>query len=120
MGKKYRKLKIAAAIVAVVIAVVGVMAWLELRRDPTEPVYEGMPLTYWLRHPQKPETLNVPGSYPAYFPAIDSSALPFLTKSLTDQDGPFYRAYAAVWPRFPVSLQKRFLPPANAFFERDN
>lgn len=97
------------------VAVLGGFAWLALRAPP-EPVYEGKPLGYWLRHPTLTPVTNLPvlGLTSMRFPKVDSNAIPFLIKTLERQDGTFDRQYGKLWvklsPRFRSHLPMPVFP----------
>jgi hypothetical protein len=72
---------------------------------PSEPVYQGKPVTYWF------ERLTLPGVEPAQ-PAlreIGPKAVPFLLREVDDQNALSRRIHRAIWWSTPGVL-RRILP----------
>ena len=77
-------------------------------RESPEPVYEEMPLGYWLTN----RTITAAAIRANRSLASDSNAVPFLIKALKKDrwiGAAVYRKQ--VWPNLPLSMQKRLLPP---------
>lgn len=83
---------------------------------PSEPVYDGKPVSYWINRPG----VIGPGESRGYAsgsdfltgvaPPFDEKAIPFLIAAVKEKDRPGKLAYLSVWRRLPVAIQ-RFLPP---------
>jgi len=99
-------------LVSLAVGVLGGLAWLVLR-PPPEPVYEGKPLGYWLRHPTITRVTNFPvlGMFAIRFPKVDSNAVPFLLKALEHQDGVFDKQYGKLWARLPQRFRSHLVKP---------
>lgn len=94
------------------VAVLSGFAWLALR-PPREPVYEGKPLGYWLRHPMLTPITNYPflGGTSINFPKVDSNAVPFLVQALERPDGAFDRQYGNLYLKLPPRFRSRLPKP---------
>jgi HEAT repeat protein len=100
------------------VAAVGWVAWEALRQPPQtpEPVYDGHPLSYWIREP--PGTLRYTSDGPWLFPEVptqllnDSNAVPFLIKAL-ERGRWFGAAYYSkwLWLKLPSAIQHRLPSP---------
>ena len=75
-----------------IVILVGGAAWVVLRPHEQEPIYEGKPISYFLRHPH-------------YIPQLDSNAVPSLAKALATRDGLLQRPYAWLWYESPIWLR---------------
>jgi hypothetical protein len=109
------------------VAALGWAVWQALGQAP-EPVYEGMPLSYWLTHVSS-SAWSSRGSpvgttwldarhrgdiLPPWSLLKDSNAVPFLAKSLkrdTCIGAAVYRR--VVWPKIPAAIRKHLPSPAD-------
>jgi hypothetical protein len=101
------KNRVYLVLVVFLIAALGWAGWQAVRPRPSEPVYHGKPLNYWLSVEPVPEFVR--------FQLVpDSNAVPFLNAALK-RDGwagaAFYRKWLwpKLYPRIPTSAQ-RYLP----------
>jgi hypothetical protein len=118
MKKKSRIL-----LVALVVVVMIGLAWVLVPSGPADQVYEGHPVSYWLRNGRSGTAISV-----ASLPFIagyanvrlDSNAVPFLAKALQRRDGSMQFVYANVWARMPAGLRKYLPTPVAAAKVRVN
>jgi hypothetical protein len=124
-------------VATLLLALVGAFAWFLLRAlAPPDPVYEGKPLSSWLR--QQPPIpayiitnngrsvsfysggISGPARILAFPKWLDSNSVPYLAHALTTRDGPLFKAYTNLWPRLPAALRKRLTEPVPARLIREN
>jgi hypothetical protein len=93
-----------------VIAIVlgGFAWWAFVPSGPPDPVYDGHPLSVWLRGD------NAEGCARS----LDSKAVPYLVATLTRHDGLAGHAYQKIWPRLPNWLRERLYAPRSAASDR--
>jgi hypothetical protein len=107
--------RIVLAVVAFAM-VCGLAVWtlMDHHLSPPNLVYDGHPLSYWVRY----VPLVTAGPTLELFPrSIDSNAVPYLVQALKIRDGAFRRAYIRLWPHLPGWLQNYSTNPkyANAW-----
>lgn len=96
---------LAAAIVA---ALGGVILWAMTRPSPVpDPVYNGHPLSYWLRS-------EIPNDL-----VLDSNAVPYLVRGLKP-DSPARKAYDRLWPHLPGWLRFHLPTPVGPGLVRES
>ena len=108
-------------VVGGVLLVAAVALWVWSPWRAREPVYDGHPISYWLR--QFPPTPSWPfkaqttkGSQALL---DDPNAVPFLIRALNGQDASLDKAYLRGW--LAAGPVQRFVPePASPFFRRAN
>ncbi len=96
------------------VAAVGViLAWTFRTR---EPVYQGMPLGYWVGEFRSgnPKSRN---DCQAAVQASGPNAIPYLMSLARRQDAIDQRLYRAVWPRLPGILKRRLRQPDPISYE---
>ena len=100
MGKKWW-------ILAALLAVLGAGGLIWKARRPAEPVYNGRPISFWIKcliSTQNASKERLPQASQD-LPNLDTNALPFLLKSLECRDGAFRRKYLSLFQRMPNRLQ---------------
>ena len=81
----------------------GLATWEGMRQHPPEPVYEGRPLSYWIRQPR---VIQVNGRLRATdLPKFDSNAVPFLVACLERCENPLSRFYFSAWSELPAWIK---------------
>jgi len=75
-------------LVTLLIAVLGGVSWLLLRPDP-EPIYQGKPLSYWLRGFDSGSTPSAQGKADEAMRQIGTNAIPTLLRMLKPTDSQF-------------------------------
>jgi hypothetical protein len=95
-----------------VMVTLGGVVWLTL--PPSEPVYEGKTVGFWLRHPKEVPVPDYSGGlrgplFKLTFPRMDSNAVPSLITALGKHDGRWDKIYAFSWNRLP-KFGQRLLP----------
>ena len=104
--------------VAVVVA--GGIVWELLQ--PSEPLYEGKSISYWLHHGMESAndgSFHVGGKLVGaviveHMPNFDSNALPYLVKTVKNRGSAFHAVATWSWNKLPARLQKRFDKPLPA------
>jgi hypothetical protein len=104
------------------VAAMGWAGWRAVRHAPTEPVYEGEPISYWLASGGLPAValplphyrlvINTIGAPWARQAQSGSNAVPHLVKALERRvsvPAAFFRKW--VWPRLPASVKSHLRPP---------
>ena len=98
MRKRHRN-----ALVVLLAAVLGLLAWVAFK--PREPVYRGMPISYWIDRTGQ----EVPDA--AFFPPVDSNAIPFLVKALKRTTGPVPGYYGTIRKHAPAFVRRHIHVP---------
>jgi hypothetical protein len=108
-----RKRWLPLTFLALAVALIA-FVWHTIRSEwlPSEPIYHGKPLSFWL-----PKVLfenpggvhNSPDHYKEALAAVGSPAVPFILAKLRKSDSALANRYRDLWPRFPAVL-KRVLP----------
>jgi hypothetical protein len=101
--------------ILLVVAMLGLLWW--SLWESREPVYDGKPISYWLRQPPGPPTPFSGAFRPPEVPEAllaDSNAVPRLVKGLGRQETPLDKAYSNVWQRITPSIQRRLPQPVDA------
>ncbi len=92
---------------AALLAVLGVTVWLICPSGPSDPVYGGHRLSFYLSVlPPSQDWLDTR--------LLDSNAIPYLVHTLKQHDGSIRRAYIRVYPRLPTWLSSRLGYPTPA------
>jgi HEAT repeat protein len=108
-----------AALAGVGLLLVATTAIVVVRqRAPPEPVYQGQPVSHWIKVlnnmlRDQQGTSYFEGERPIL--EIGPPAIPYLINALRDSDSPSKDAYAVLWPKLPRRLQKWLpepFPPA--------
>ncbi len=95
----------------------AVFVWHTIRSEwlPSEPMYQGKPLSAWLPHVLFEHPVGVhfsPDHYKEALLAVGSPAVPFILAKLRKSDSALANRYRTLWPRVPPML-KRVLPKPN-------
>jgi HEAT repeat protein len=95
-------------------AAVTVFVWHTIRSEwlPSEPMYQGKPLSAWLPNVlfEHPGGVHYsPDHYKEALSAAGAPAVPFILAKLRKSDSALANRYRALWPRIP-SMLKRVLP----------
>jgi len=108
VGKKWKAF-VAIALVALIAGIV----WTFL---PTRvPIYNGKPLSFWLRDDDAWWSTRFTRSWPGRKgPNLDSNAIPYLVKTLKQQDGLAFEIESALYGKMPASIQSKFLYPISS------
>jgi hypothetical protein len=106
----------ACGILAIVLLAVGAgLVWFGLR--PSEPVYDGRPISYWI---DRPRVFEIGGERfgiglgSTNFLNLDGRAVPFLAEALERRESFSHKAYAHLHNRLPLSIRRRLPIPKNS------
>jgi HEAT repeat protein len=114
ISSKKRLSRFALSLVAVLAVLVGCVIWVMVRPEPAEPVYNGKPLSHWLKLLESNNGSNFPSN------DLGSNAQPILLKAVEISNNPVKAAYRNLWPKLPAWMQKRWPQPVNAGVVRKN
>jgi hypothetical protein len=108
MRKRGRMIFFAAI---VVVGGFGLWALLRSPAGPPDLVYDGHPLSYWVRG-------SPPGTVYVGPRVLDSNAVPYLVWTLNKRSGVMWHAYLRIWPHLPGWLRSRLDSVDNARDQR--
>jgi hypothetical protein len=89
---------------------------------PTEPVYQGKPLSFWLPRAIMFNTGGVrynPDNYRDALAAAGPRAIPFILGKLRKSDSSLAKILRALWPRLPPALKRMIPMPRNPRADHD-
>ncbi len=92
---------------AAIVAALGIVWWAVATRPPAvpDPVYAGLPLSYWVDPPV--------WAGAGVVPELDSNAVPYFVQALRTRDSGLRKAYGYGWQHLPAGLRTRLPAPGN-------